>query len=452
MPSSSSSSMASSDHEEGPKRHAPATRTPHRVGPPHAARQRLEWAAWTALNLGATLVTALLLRTLPGEDRTLFLLYYQPLIPALAMLWFWTVAVWHWERRGVRYAACFSPEDARHLPGSAVLFRAGTALSAVTTLSGAVFLYQLAEGQRGAAALQPPLMYGSLAVALLWPGPGFHGDTRRFLARTLTRVALPVHAVSWADFFLADVATSLSKSVGDGARALCAVAAGPGAAFGSGTCGESGALAPLGSALPYAVRLVQCVRVFRDTGARSQAFNAVKYATAFPAIALAGAAASVGPELWLTTLRPLWVGAAALNAAYSYFWDLERDWEIGFFSQMDVQKTALPRPELASPAMYPRAVYLYLMTSNLVLRLTWIYKLSDGLRANALVVSFFALLEVFRRFQWMFVRVEVELRKLQNQKPELGSLMGHDGSAALSSPKPGAATPTHPFHTHEPKL
>ncbi len=50
------------------------------------------------------------------------------------------------------------------------------------------------------------------------------------------------------------------------------------------------------------------------------------------------------------------------------------------------------------------------------------------------------------------VRVEVELRKLQNQKPELGSLMGHDGSAALSSPKPGAATPTHPFHTHEPKL
>lgn len=158
-----------------PKRHAPATRTPHRVGPPHAARQRLEWAAWTALNLGATLVTALLLRTLPGEDRTLFLLYYQPLIPALAMLWFWTVAVWHWERRGVRYAACFSPEDARHLPGSAVLFRAGTALSAVTTLSGAVFLYQLAEGQRGAAALQPPLMYSSLAVALLWPGPGFHG-------------------------------------------------------------------------------------------------------------------------------------------------------------------------------------------------------------------------------------------------------------------------------------
>lgn len=159
------------------------------------------------------------------------------------------------------------------------------------------------------------------------------------------------------------------------------------------------------------------------------------------------------------------------------------------------------------------------MASNLVLRLTWIYKLSDGLRANALVVSFFALLEVFRwvllscleeegepkggagtltvwmsgrgissciatlwntsqpclgdvrsyhrvgepqvppchrhmlrRFQWMFVRVEVELRKLQNQKPELGSLMGHDGSVALSSPKPGAATPTHPFHTHEPKL
>ena len=32
-------------------------------------------------------------------------------------------------------------------------------------------------------------------------------------------------------------------------------------------------------------------------------------------------------------------------------------------------------------------------------------------------------LQAFRRFQWVPVRVEVELRKLQQQKPELGQLV-----------------------------
>ena len=32
-------------------------------------------------------------------------------------------------------------------------------------------------------------------------------------------------------------------------------------------------------------------------------------------------------------------------------------------------------------------------------------------------------MQAFRRFQWVPVRVEVELRKLQQQKPELGQLV-----------------------------
>ena len=32
-------------------------------------------------------------------------------------------------------------------------------------------------------------------------------------------------------------------------------------------------------------------------------------------------------------------------------------------------------------------------------------------------------MQAFRRFQWVPVRVEVELRKLQHQKPELGQLV-----------------------------
>lgn len=38
-------------------------------------------------------------------------------------------------------------------------------------------------------------------------------------------------------------------------------------------------------------------------------------------------------------------------------------------------------------------------------------------------VYFLLLMMIYRRAQWAFVRVEVELRKLQQQRPELGRLV-----------------------------
>lgn len=47
-------------------------------------------------------------------------------------------------------------------------------------------------------------------------------------------------------------------------------------------CGSASLVIPVGLALPYFWRFVQCIRVFLDTGARPQLWNAVKYSTAFP--------------------------------------------------------------------------------------------------------------------------------------------------------------------------
>jgi hypothetical protein len=52
-------------------------------------------------------------------------------------------------------------------------------------------------------------------------------------------------------------------------------------------CSDGSLLLPLGLALPYAWRLVQCLRVWADTGARPQLWNAIKYSTAFPVSAVA---------------------------------------------------------------------------------------------------------------------------------------------------------------------
>lgn len=62
---------------------------------------------------------------------------------------------------------------------------------------------------------------------------------------------------------------------------------------------------------------------------------------------------------------------------------------------------------LRTEISYWPGFYYYLMTSNLILRLAWTYKLSPHLRHNYATVMFFTLIEAFRRFQWMFVRVEV---------------------------------------------
>lgn len=50
--------------------------------------------------------------------------------------------------------------------------------------------------------------------------------------------------------------------------------------------------------------------------------------------------------------------------------------------------------------------------SNLVLRCAWTYKLSAHLQHNYLTVFTITALEMFRRFQWIFFRVENEWNKI----------------------------------------
>jgi hypothetical protein len=56
----------------------------------------------------------------------------------------------------------------------------------------------------------------------------------------------------------------------------------------------------------------------------------------------------------------------------------------------------VPAPVLRGHLLYRRPFYLYLMVSNLVLRLSWTYKLSPHLRDHHVVVFFIVLAEAFR--------------------------------------------------------
>lgn len=70
-------------------------------------------------------------------------------------------------------------------------------------------------------------------------------------------------------------------------------------------------------------------------------------------------------------------------------------------------------PALRPGALFAPRWYAWLVASNLVLRLAWAHRLLGKLEAHAAVALAVALLEAFRRYQWAYVRVESELRKLR---------------------------------------
>eukprot|EP00887_Chlorella_sp_A99_P004134 scaffold23.g4134.t1 len=399
-------------------------------------------ALWLSLHAGLAAACVAMLRTASQAYVDLFFLYYQPFLPLLAMLWLWGLNLRFFERCGVPYQMCFPARDRAFLLPSSSVFQICNVLSAAVLTSGAAFLRHCCNGSPAAAAVHPPLLYAGLLALLLFPGRLLFRDTRRFFGATLWRVLTPLsHPLSWADFLLADVLTSLAKALSDTERALCHLLSGAvmtprDAPWFS----DASLLIPLGLALPYALRCAQCLRAHADTGSRSQLVNALKYGSAFPVIALSFAKYHVSAAAWNGRWWYAWMGAALLNSAFSYYWDVECDWDLGISSWLRRRRAggearggeaarhgtapagaaarAARRPLLPAQRLYSPRVYAYLLVSNLVLRLAWAHKLSPHLRSERVVILLFAVLEAVRRFQWLFVRIEVELRRLHARRGE----------------------------------
>lgn len=399
----------------------------HHHHPHHHHSLLSSWSnqrTWMAfLNTCLILLVHRLLLITSTQHAELFYVYYQPFAPFIVMLWLWAVNVWYFEKHHIRYDICFSVEEQKHLLPSTAIFDIANVLSTVVLSSAAVFLFYCIQGALETAAVQPPLIYSLMLVILLLPFTVFYQDTRRFFATTAWRVMTPIRGVAWADFLLADILTSLAKGISDVERAVCLMASGSVMSPAADVCNDASWVIPAGLALPYLWRLMQCLRVHADTGAKTQLWNALKYFTAFPVIALSAVKYHVEIEVWRGFYKPMWLAAAMLNSGFSYFWDIERDWEISFFSQMKSKKSLAVQPVLQPVLQYNKLFYMYLMVSNALLRLLWTYKLSPHLRRNHTAVFIVVCGEAFRRSQWIFVRIEVELRKIQAARPELGQLV-----------------------------
>ncbi|KAK2971740.1 hypothetical protein RJ640_022879 [Escallonia rubra] len=357
--------------------------------------------------------------------RDLFLyeafLYFNPLLLVTMMVWLWGVNLWVFSQANVNYAKFFDL-DQNHLTYREI-WKCATWMTIIVPTSMTAYLYLYSHGEVSLAASQPVLLYAAVAMALIFPFDIFYLSSRYFLLRTLWRIVFPLQAsyslsaITFADFFVADILTSMSKVFSDLERSVCRMVHRQVATIAwfeaDSVCGSHAIAIPIVLVLPYIFRLLQCLRQYKDTGERTTLLNALKYSTAIPVIFLSALKYHVFPDRWTSIYRPLWLVSSFLNSSYSFYWDVNRDWDLSGFTRI----FKFSKPHFFSHLLYGRNwVYVWAIGSNLILRCTWTYKLSAHLRHNYLTLFTITALEIFRRFQWVFFRVENEWNKMNSKQ------------------------------------
>lgn len=262
------------------------------------------------------------------------------------------------------------------------------------------------------------------------------GGRRRFLA-TLRRVSIGGLAEpqdgKFGDILLADVLTSYAKVFGDLFITLCMffTAQGSSTQRPDRNCGGT-VLVPFIMGVPSLIRFRQClIEYFRvrrapykeSTGWGGQHLaNALKYSTAFPVLITSAWQRSVEDPESKAALHKAWLVAVVINSAYSFYWDVAKDWDMTLFSSRQDRESPTHFFGLRDRLVFrtPNLYYL-VIAMDLMLRSTWSMKLSSrldkfsDLEGGIFLIEF---LEVFRRWVWIFLRVETEW--LRNNSTGLG--------------------------------
>ena len=112
------------------------------------------------------------------------------------------------------------------------------------------------------------------------------------------------------------------------------------------------------------------------------------------------------------SLYRAWVLACLVNSLYSFYWDVTKDWDLTLLAPAS-EREAPDHPFGLRRRLHVHrpGVYYFAIALDLLLRHTWMIKLSAHLdRMTDWEGGIFAIqaCEVFRRWVWIFFRVEAE--------------------------------------------
>lgn len=333
----------------------------------------------------------------------------------------------------IRYPARSSPH---HPPHHLSAYRQATVLTTFFVTS--LLLFWGLSHRNPALVIEydwiPLTYFVLLAAFFVLPLKRFTGlEGRRRVMSTLKRVSIGGIAEAkdgkFGDILLADVLTSYAKVFGDLFVALCMFFRTDGSATArpDRSCGGM-VIVPILMAVPSLIRLRQCLIEYmrvrnapykESTGWGGQHLaNALKYSTAFPVIIFSALQRNLSPT---PGLYRAWLVACTVNSLYSFYWDVAKDWDLTLFSEARDRNTPGQAFGLRRRLILgPPTLYYGVIVMDLLLRCTWSLKLSPHLdhfvdfESSIFVIEF---LEVFRRWVWIFFRVETEW--LRNQSTGL---------------------------------
>ncbi|KAF2725682.1 ER retention protein [Polychaeton citri CBS 116435] len=274
-----------------------------------------------------------------------------------------------------------------------------------------------------------PILYLVFLLAtFVWPSTPSHSGRNRFV-KTLVRISYGGFAFTedgkFGDLLLSDALTSYAKPLGDFGVMICtAITRGE---YVSGKpdkfCGR-GFVMPLCLAWPFVIRFSQCLREHSRLRKEqpggwisSHTLNAAKYATAFPPIILSSVDPKEALHDWFFTL---WIIASIVNASYSFYWDIARDWDLTLFAGEQARSSQYPFGLRDTLVFQPATKYYIAIVVDVTLRFAWSIKLYPALQPFAgmqLGIFCLELCEILRRWMWIFLRVEAE--HLRGRKTEI---------------------------------
>ncbi|KAJ5180505.1 hypothetical protein N7492_003715 [Penicillium capsulatum] len=292
----------------------------------------------------------------------------------------------------------------------------------------------------------PQSVFIILLIILIWPlNRASRAGRIRFLL-TLKRILIgglaESHEGRFGDILLADALTSYARVLGDLYVSFCMFFTdGISATSKPNRACAKDFIVPIIVVFPSAIRLRQCLTEYlraRRTSTRGETnrgnqhlANALKYATAFPVIWLAAKMRNYNPLDFrgfseVSIMRLLFV-FSFINSSYSFYWDVAKDWDFTLFSPERLDRDH-PYGLRRHRYFASDRSYHYVIIADLVLRFSWLWRVLPGfawIPDTESGVFMLMMLEVVRRWMWVFFRIEAEWVRDRHGTGSDDILLGH---------------------------
>ncbi|KAD4983003.1 hypothetical protein E3N88_19674 [Mikania micrantha] len=342
------------------------------------------------------------------QTNTIYMETVYPLLSMFSLLFLhfflYGCNIFMWRKTRINYSFIFELSPTRELKYRDVFL---ICTMSMTVVVGVLFVH-LSLMEKGYSYSQVELIPGVLLLAflvlLLCPINIIYKSSRYRLLSVIRNIILsPLYKVVMLDFFMADQLCSQVPMLRDLEYVGCYYITGSYKTQDYRYCVHTKNYRDLAYAvsfLPYYWRAMQCARRWLDEGETGHLINLGKYVSAMLA---AGAKVAYEKEKsvgWLCVV----VVISSIATVYQLYWDFVKDWGL---LQMNSKNPWL-RNELI---LRKKFLYFFSMGLNVVLRLAWLQSVLHykfGGIDYRLTGLFLAALEVIRRGQWNFYRLENE--------------------------------------------